>query len=402
MADVTDSAYLLQQSALAGARRRSSSFAGYVPAVREEAPLSFLQPQQNGCSEQWATTKTAVDSTAMQFPNESTRRFGPQETSANVWSDTDSDFEEGGHWQGASAQPDHLNCVCGGESKFPGLKLTSPPKFVVAEVGHAAIKTSTERGSGCINGESENGEWFEEATLSVQDFPFMAEPQQPEASTPTQMYLDKVPGQEQLGEPSLNVAITTLMLRNLPRTATQAELMAQLDLYGFAGMYDFCHMPRCFQSGENKGFAFVNLTSAAAAAGLVGAWHHQRPFGVAPSQAALNISSAALQGFDANVRKWATSRSRRIRNPDYAPFVRRDRWLHGEAPVTGMKMVPSVLSQSLAQVTTSKSHGGQRQQRQRKQQRVPGRLTPAGERVPGRLTPAGERVPMPSLCNRKR
>jgi len=203
-----------------------------------------------------------------------------------------------------------------------------------------------------------------------------------------------VPGQEQPEGPSRNMGtapepVTTLMLRNLPRTLSQAELMAKLDLYGCAGWYDFCYMPRCFHSGENKGFAFVNFTPTATAERLVSAWHQQRLFG---SEEALNISMAELQGFGANVAKWNTPRSQRIRNPDFVPFIVWDKSrLHGDSCVGGMKVRPSVARQikALAQATTPKRHCGQRPQQSQQQQ------------MPFRMTPAGERLPVPRSCKSK-
>ena len=121
--------------------------------------------------------------------------------------------------------------------------------------------------------------------------------------------------------------------------------------------------------------------SAATAERMVSARHHQQLFG---SEAALNMSIAQLQGFDANAAKWDTLRSRRIRNPESVPFIVWDKSrLHGDSRVGGMKLLPPVARQreALAQATTSKSHGGQRRQ-QMQQQRMPVRMTPAGERLP--------------------
>jgi len=86
--------------------------------------------------------------------------------------------------------------------------------------------------------------------------------------------------------------ITTLMIRNLPRSVTRADFIAELDRYAPC-MYNFCHMPRCFESGENIGFAFVHLISYTAARHLVSAWHRQRLFGIGAKEPALNLSPAA-------------------------------------------------------------------------------------------------------------
>jgi len=305
-----------------------------------------------------------MDRDPMQFPCGSNCSPGQQQTPSKVWSSIDSEFGHGAEEEErVSAQPGHVNNL--------------------REVD--------------VSSGNDNSESASQASSSLHAHPCnMPESPQPKTMTvPTQMCLDKSPGQGPLEGPRQKAGIdpepiTTLMIRNLPRTLSQAELLAELELAGFAELYDFCYMPRCFQSGENKGFAFVNFTHAAAAGCLVGAWHHQRLFGLDPSEPALNISSAVLQGFDANVAKVCGPRSRRIRNPDFVPFFVRDvSMLYGNALVETAKLVASVTSQEehLVQATISTSHGRQQQwqqqwQRQQQQKRMPLRTTPAGERLP--------------------
>jgi hypothetical protein len=115
--------------------------------------------------------------------------------------------------------------------------------------------------------------------------------------------------------------VTTLMLRNLPHNVTQRRLVEELASSGFAGLYDFCYMPSTFGTGVGKGYAFVNLTSAAALSAFVLTWHGSRRFGVGASEQALNVSAAALQGREQNARKWDAPRMRRVRNPALRPLV---------------------------------------------------------------------------------
>eukprot|EP00931_Biecheleriopsis_adriatica_P062998 TRINITY_DN38086_c0_g1_i1.p1 TRINITY_DN38086_c0_g1~~TRINITY_DN38086_c0_g1_i1.p1 ORF type:complete len:696 (+),score=141.53 TRINITY_DN38086_c0_g1_i1:63-2150(+) len=113
--------------------------------------------------------------------------------------------------------------------------------------------------------------------------------------------------------------MTTLMIRNLPKHITQQELIQELDRSGFADCYDFVYLPpSSFDGSGNKGYAFVNLTSAALAGTLIGAWQKSRRFG---QESALSISAAALQGYEANLEKWGRSRTTRIRNPNFRPWV---------------------------------------------------------------------------------
>merc|ERR1712070_278698 len=115
------------------------------------------------------------------------------------------------------------------------------------------------------------------------------------------------------------MGVTRLMIRNLPSGLVQTQLLDELDASGFEGLYDFCYLPRCFKTGDNHGYAFVNFLSPEAAGLLVGAWHRQIR---CQSVRCLNVSPALLQGLDGNVRKWCPPRLRRIRNKDYKPWTR--------------------------------------------------------------------------------
>ena len=54
-------------------------------------------------------------------------------------------------------------------------------------------------------------------------------------------------------EPKSNGETTTLMIRNLPSHLTQTELLNELNRRGLSKLYDFCYLPRDFNSAENKG-----------------------------------------------------------------------------------------------------------------------------------------------------
>merc|ERR1712007_229440 len=112
---------------------------------------------------------------------------------------------------------------------------------------------------------------------------------------------------------------TTLMIRNIPMVVAQNELIDELNHCGFKDLYNFCYMPCCFNTGLGRGYAFVNFRSPTIAGSFVGSWHGTRRFDVAATDA-LNISPAAIQGYDALRKKWS-SRSTRIRNPNLKPFI---------------------------------------------------------------------------------
>jgi len=119
--------------------------------------------------------------------------------------------------------------------------------------------------------------------------------------------------------------VTTLMVRNLPGSVSQTDLIDDLNACGFRGLYDFCYMPSAFDwsKGENrgKGYAFINFVSSVPARELVRVWHLTLRFGMSSHGMGLNISAAAIQGLDANIAKWSSPRFRRIRNSSFRPFI---------------------------------------------------------------------------------
>jgi len=113
---------------------------------------------------------------------------------------------------------------------------------------------------------------------------------------------------------------TTLMIRNLPGTATQAMLIEELDTSGFAGTYDFAYLPVSFDAKQSKGYAFVNFLSEVVARQFCESWRKSQRCGARGT--VLNISPAACQGLEANVKNLDGPRMARIRNPALRPFVR--------------------------------------------------------------------------------
>jgi len=116
--------------------------------------------------------------------------------------------------------------------------------------------------------------------------------------------------------------VTTMMIRNLSKSLSQQELLEDINRRGFSGLYDFCYLPRDFKTNESQGFAFVNFTSATTARQFMEAWNQQLRF-ASPTGGPQKVvvSKADLQGLEANLKRWAGPRMRRIRNPCLRPFV---------------------------------------------------------------------------------
>jgi hypothetical protein len=129
---------------------------------------------------------------------------------------------------------------------------------------------------------------------------------------------ESTPGSQTASADSSERVLTTVMIRNLPLDVSQASVLKAMDESGFEGLYDFCYLPRSFHTGENHGYAFVNFTASCIAKRFIDSWHRQRPFG---GTEILKMSMAAVQGLEANKKRWCHVRRRRIRNPELRPFL---------------------------------------------------------------------------------
>lgn len=114
--------------------------------------------------------------------------------------------------------------------------------------------------------------------------------------------------------------ITTLVIRNLPRSLTQQELVQAMEESGYAGTWDFCYLPYKFQVRRNFGFAFVNFASADLAQKFMQGWHQTRPFTFGRVRKPVNVAAAAVQGREANEQK-AHSLMGQVKNPAYQPVL---------------------------------------------------------------------------------
>ncbi|CAK0826936.1 unnamed protein product, partial [Prorocentrum cordatum] len=88
------------------------------------------------------------------------------------------------------------------------------------------------------------------------------------------------------------------------------------------GSADFFYMPRDFISGKSRGQAFANFVSEEAASKFQRAWHGRLTCAGLPVGApGVDISVATVQGLAANLARAENPRMRRVRNPEYRPFV---------------------------------------------------------------------------------
>lgn len=104
--------------------------------------------------------------------------------------------------------------------------------------------------------------------MSLAPIVIMAPPQE-ESAVPVKMGKVKTRSSKALAkvthrskvEHSVRDTRTTVMVQNLPRQMTRADLLQLLDTQGFIGQYSFVYMPIDLTRQETLGYAFVNLIS---------------------------------------------------------------------------------------------------------------------------------------------
>jgi hypothetical protein len=97
---------------------------------------------------------------------------------------------------------------------------------------------------------------------------------------------------------------TTLMIKEVPLSYTQRNLMREINLSGFRGKYDFLYLPTDMRKHTNRGFAFINMVSEESAKEFYRKFHNKslRLFG---AEKPILILPADLQGFEENALQYA-------------------------------------------------------------------------------------------------
>lgn len=119
-------------------------------------------------------------------------------------------------------------------------------------------------------------------------------------------------------------ARTTVMIRNVPNKYTQAAMLEVLHKAGFAGAFDFFYLPIDFRNRCGLGYAFVNMTSPAAAARLYRAFHTHR-WEEYNSKKVCEVTYARVQGRDALVEHFRAAKFPSD-DAEYQPLV----YVHSE------------------------------------------------------------------------
>ncbi|CAK0907223.1 unnamed protein product, partial [Prorocentrum cordatum] len=110
----------------------------------------------------------------------------------------------------------------------------------------------------------------------------------------------------------------TLFLQHVPTGFSKASLRDVICRAGFGDAYDYLYLPMCFLTKSNKGYAFMNFVNE----DMAELFMRQMDGYPMAEGMALVVTSSRTQGLGANLILWARSQSRRVRNPEFLPYVR--------------------------------------------------------------------------------
>merc|ERR1719356_2010318 len=116
------------------------------------------------------------------------------------------------------------------------------------------------------------------------------------------------------------VAVTTMMLRNIPNKYTQNTLMQEINDFGYAGTYNFFYLPMDVHNRSNVGYAFINSEQPEAADRFHRSFADHR-FQRFHSRKIGGVCVAHVQGLDANLRHFENRAVTQARNDQYRPVV---------------------------------------------------------------------------------
>jgi hypothetical protein len=116
--------------------------------------------------------------------------------------------------------------------------------------------------------------------------------------------------------------VFTVMMRNIPNSYTQRELLDELE-GAFKGTFDFFYLPIDPITQANRGYAFINFPDPSDAARFEQTYEGCKLRSV-KSKKVVSVTPAALQGFEANYRHYAGAWICRSADPTARPLFLRE------------------------------------------------------------------------------
>eukprot|EP00929_Paragymnodinium_shiwhaense_P054619 TRINITY_DN2738_c0_g3_i1.p1 TRINITY_DN2738_c0_g3~~TRINITY_DN2738_c0_g3_i1.p1 ORF type:complete len:267 (+),score=67.53 TRINITY_DN2738_c0_g3_i1:143-943(+) len=97
---------------------------------------------------------------------------------------------------------------------------------------------------------------------------------------------------------------TTVMLRHFPNRYKVQELQAVVVAHGFAGQFDFFHLPMDFTTKRNRGYCYINFSTVDIAKRFVQTFHDTRRLSQYATTMVLEVLPASIQGREAMVAQF--------------------------------------------------------------------------------------------------
>jgi hypothetical protein len=120
---------------------------------------------------------------------------------------------------------------------------------------------------------------------------------------------------------SWEAGVVTVMVRQLPRQFTQRMFLQEVIRRGFEGLFDFLYLPYDFKKGINVGYGFVNFTDPEYALqfrdSLDGQYLDKY---MRMKSKAIRVHPAAVQGYEANYRHFAHTKTGQKQDPSFSPI----------------------------------------------------------------------------------
>merc|ERR1719159_1728350 len=116
--------------------------------------------------------------------------------------------------------------------------------------------------------------------------------------------------------------VTTVMIRQVPRQCSQLMLLDEIKRRGFGEVFDFLYLPWDFKKCVNVGYGFVNFMETSQAKAFRDKFDGSfmdKSTGLKSCGKPLRVHPAAVQGYAANFRHFAHTKTGQKMNPQYSP-----------------------------------------------------------------------------------
>merc|ERR1740117_2721869 len=117
-------------------------------------------------------------------------------------------------------------------------------------------------------------------------------------------------------------AVTTVMIRQVPRTFTQKQLLEEASARGFGHALDFAYLPFDLRKGARRcGYGFLNFVAPEYAVAFRDAFDGTFVDRLSREKGRpLRVHPAEVQGYEANYEHFANTRVGQRNDPEFGPL----------------------------------------------------------------------------------